>query len=188
MNQARLSLIAAVARNGVIGAANQIPWRLSTDMKRFKSITMGKPLIMGRKTYDSIGKPLPGRRNIVVSRDPGFSADGVDVAASFVKALAAAKEAAGGDGSTEIMVIGGGEIYRSAIDLADRLYITYVDTTPEGDTYFPAIDQTSWQATHSEKTAVGPKDSATTTFVVYDRVDARPSDEPVEAARADSRS
>ncbi len=170
MNQARLSLIVAVAKNGVIGAGNQIPWRLSTDMKRFKSITMGKPVIMGRKTYESIGKPLPGRHNIVVSRDRNFSPDGVDVVPSFEAALATAREALDLNDSEEIMVIGGGEIYRIAIELADRLYMTLVDAEPEGDTYFPTIDQASWRAISSEQTAAGPKDNAATTFIVYDRV------------------
>jgi dihydrofolate reductase len=170
MTKARLSLIVAVAKNGVIGAGNQIPWRLSTDMKRFKSITMGKPVIMGRKTYESIGKPLRGRHNIVVSRDRNFSPDGVDVVASFEAALAAAGEASDLNHSEEIMVIGGGEIYRIAIEMADRLYVTFVDAAPKGDTYFPTIDQASWRAISSEQTAAGPKDSVATTFVVYDRV------------------
>lgn len=173
MKQARLSLVVAVARNGVIGAGNRIPWRLSADMKRFKSLTMGKPVIMGRKTYESIGKPLPGRRNIVVSRDGTFSPVGVDVVPSFEAALVTARQTQHLNDIEEIMVIGGGEIYRMAIDMADRLYVTLVDAAPEGDTYFPAIDQASWRATSSEQTAAGPKDSAATTFVVYDRIGSR---------------
>jgi dihydrofolate reductase len=170
VNPFRLSLIAAVAKNGVIGAGDRIPWRLSTDMRRFKAITIGKPVVMGRKTYDSIGKPLPGRRNIVVSRDVSFGPAGVDVTPSVEEALVRAKEAAGNDDSAEIVVIGGGEIYRCTIDLADRLYVTHVDAAPEGDTYFPPIDPESWRVVSSESEAAGPKDSAATTFVVYERI------------------
>jgi dihydrofolate reductase len=170
VNKIRLSLIAAVADNGVIGAGDRMPWRLSSDLKRFKSITMGKPLIMGRKTFDTIGRALAGRPNIVVSRNSGFAHKGVLVAPSLEAALIRAKEKARESAEGEIMVIGGGEIYRAAIDLADRLYITHVKAAPEGDTHFPPIDPGSWRATISEHRPEGPKDSAATTFVIYERV------------------
>jgi dihydrofolate reductase len=170
VNKIRLSLIAAVAENGVIGVGDRMPWRLSSDLKRFKSITMGKPVIMGRKTFETIGKPLAGRLNIVVSRNSDFAREGVLVASSFEAALTEGEEKARASAEEEIMVIGGGEIYRSAIDRADRLYITHVEASPEGDTHFPPIDPECWRATVSEHTPKGPKDSAATTFVIYERV------------------
>jgi dihydrofolate reductase len=163
----RLSIIAAVAENGVIGAGNAMPWKLSSDLRRFKTLTMGKPVIMGRKTFSSIGKPLPGRPNIVVTRQADFVPGGVTVAASVDAALAAAEAAAGGD---EIMVIGGGEVYRAAIDRADRLYITHVEAVPDGDTHFPPIDPAIWRATTAERLPSGPKDSEASTFVIYERI------------------
>ena len=164
----RLSLIAAVAENSVIGAGNAMPWKLSSDLKRFKSLTMGKPVIMGRKTFASIGKALPGRPNIVVTRQPGFAPTGVTVVPSVDAALVAAEERAAG--ADEIMVIGGGEIYRAAITLADRLYVTHVEATPAGDTHFPAIDPAIWRATTAERLPSGPKDSEASTFVIYERI------------------
>jgi dihydrofolate reductase len=166
----RISLIAAVAENGVIGAGNAMPWRLSSDLKRFKRLTMGKPVIMGRKTYDTIGKPLAGRLNIVVSRNRDFAPEGVIVAPSFEVALVKAGEGAPAPDEAEIMVIGGGEVYRAAIDLADRLYITHVDAAPPGDTRFPAIDPAVWRATSTERSPAGPNDSSPATFVIYERV------------------
>ena len=170
MNKIRLSLIAAVAENGVIGAGDRMPWRLSSDLKRFKSITTGKPVVMGRRTFETIGKPLAGRLNIVVSRKTDFAPDGVVLAPSLEAALIKAEEKVRTSADKEIMVIGGGEIYREAIDLADRLYITHVEAAPEGDTHFPPIDPGFWRATVSEHTPAGPKDSAATTFVIYERV------------------
>lgn len=170
MDKIRLSIIAAVAENGVIGVGDRMPWRLSSDLKRFKRITMGKPVIMGRKTFQTIGRPLPGRTNIVVSRRPDFAPEGVIVTPSFEAALAKAKEGARASADPEIMVVGGGEIYRTAIGLADRLYITHVEAAPDGDTYFPAIDPTIWQATGAERLPEGQKESAATTFVIYEHV------------------
>ena len=131
-------LLAAVAENGVIGRDNALPWRLSSDLKRFKALTLGKPVVMGRKTYLSIGKPLPGRTNIVVTRDPNFRADGVVVATSVDAALEAARDDARRRGANEIMVIGGTEIFAQTMALADRLEITHVHARPAGDTFFPA--------------------------------------------------
>jgi dihydrofolate reductase len=166
VSRLRLSLVAAVARNGVIGAGNKMPWRLSTDMQRFKRLTLGKPVIMGRKTFASIGKALPGRANIVLTHRGGTPPEGVLYAASLDAAIAIA--AAQGEG--EAMVIGGGAVYAETIDGADRLYITHVDVAPEGDTYFPPIDPSVWKDASSESVGAGEKDSAPTTFVVYERV------------------
>jgi len=169
----RISLVAAVAENGVIGANGDMPWRLSTDQKRFRRLTMGKPVIMGRKTFESIGKPLAGRVNIVVTAQAGFRPEGVVVAPSLAAALVAAEETARATGDEEIMVMGGSQIYETAIGLADRLYITHVAAAPAGDAHFPAIDPAEWRAVSAEPVPAGEKDSAATTFVVYERVDAR---------------
>jgi dihydrofolate reductase len=165
----RLSLIAAVARNGVIGAKQGIPWRLSTDLQRFKKLTMGKPVIMGRKTFESIGKPLPGRLNIVITRGSRLAADVVCVAD-----IDEAIKAAAGSGAEEAMIIGGGEIYAATIDRANALYITHVDAAPEGDTFFPAIDQSIWTDVSTAALPAGDKDSAATRYVVYHRREAKP--------------
>jgi dihydrofolate reductase len=165
-----VALIAAVADNGVIGAAGAMPWRLATDMKRFRALTMGKPVIMGRKTFASIGKPLAGRTNIVITRQKGFAPDGVTVAASFDEALAAGAKAAAETGAGEVMVIGGGEIYALAMLHADRLYITHVHARPDGDARFPAIDPAAWRGGARDEVPAGEKDSASTTFVTYERV------------------
>ena len=170
LGEIRLSVIAAVAENGVIGAGEAMPWRLSSDLKRFKRLTMGKPIIMGRKTFDTIGKPLPGRLNIVVSRNQAFAPEGVTVTPTLEAALAAAREGAEAMLANEILVIGGGEIYRETVRHADRLYITHVESSPDGDTDFPTIDPETWRASPAERLPAGPKDSVATAFVVYDRV------------------
>lgn len=172
MSRLRLALIAAVARNGVIGETSGMPWRLSTDMRRFKRLTLGKPVIMGRKTYQSIGKPLQGRANIVVTRRGDTQIAGAMVALSLDAALAIAAEEAAKSGADEAMVIGGGEIYAAAIGRADRLYITHVEATPGGDTHFPPINPAIWKSVSSERFAAGDKDSEATTFVVYERAGA----------------
>ena len=157
-----------VCENGVIGAKGGMPWRLSTDLKRFKRDTMGKPVIMGRKTFESIGKPLPGRHNIVVTRDANWNAEGVSVTHSLEEALKVAESNAG-DPDTEICIIGGGQLYGEAIGRADRLYVTHVMAEPEGDTYFPEIDQSEWKPVSREAFPAGEKDSADTLYVVYER-------------------
>lgn len=166
-----VSIVVAVAENGVIGRDNGLPWRLSTDLKRFKALTMGKPAIMGRKTFESIGKALPGRHFIVVTRDRSFRAEGVDTAGSLDEAITLATVRArctpGAD--DEICVIGGGEIYRKAMPIADRLYVTHVMASPDGDTTFPAIEQGEWRQVSSEDHPVGEKDTQPTRFVVYER-------------------
>ena len=143
----KISLIVAVSRNGAIGLNNQLPWYLPEDLKYFKSVTMGKPLIMGRKTFDSIGRPLPGRANIVLTRDSRWTSDGVEVVQSVEQALVAGEIACEAADVDEIMVIGGEQIYRMTIDLADRIYLTQVDTDVEGDAFFPDIDLNNWSQT-----------------------------------------
>ena len=140
----KLCLIVAVSRNGVIGLNNQLPWHLPEDLKYFKSVTMGKPIVMGRKTYDSIGRPLPGRTNIVITRDASWSAPGVEVAQTLETALELGATACDAAGAEEIMVIGGEQIYRMTLDSAERLYLTQVDAEVEGDAFFPEIDPKIW--------------------------------------------
>jgi dihydrofolate reductase len=162
-------LIAAVADNGVIGRGNGLPWRLSSDLKHFKALTMGKPVLMGRKTYLSIGKALQGRTNIVVSRDQAFSAPGVLVAGDLAAALTAARGDALRRGVDEIAVIGGTDIFAQCMPLADRLEITHVHLRPDGDTYFPAIEPARWRAVERSEHAAGPRDETGFTCVTYRR-------------------
>jgi dihydrofolate reductase len=162
-------LIVAVAENGVIGAGGAIPWRLKSDMARFKALTTGRPVVMGRKTFVSIGRPLPGRTNIVVTRDAGFRADGVVATNSFT----AAKAIATGDAlrrfATEIAVIGGAEIYAQWMDSADRLEITEVHARPDGDTRFPAVDPAAWEEVARVRNPAGSHDTADFSYVTYRR-------------------
>ncbi|MBI5129550.1 MAG: dihydrofolate reductase [Rhodopseudomonas palustris] len=166
-------LVVAVADNGVIGQGNAIPWRLKSDLQRFKEITLNKPVIMGRKTYQSIGRPLPARTNIVVSRDPHLQAEGVVVAPSFD----AAEQVATGDAlrrfATEIMVIGGAEIYARFLPRAARIELTEVHASPQGDTTFPSLDPAQWQEIARSRHAAGPQDSADFSYVTYRRCTAR---------------
>ena len=142
-----ITLVAAVSANGIIGADGGLPWRLPEDLRRFKALTLGHPMVMGRRTYDSIGRPLPGRRTIVVTRQTDWSVAGVQTAASVDEALALAGD---GDGGGEVMVVGGGEIYRQTMDRADRLEITHVDAEIDGDTTFPEIDPGRWVVERTE--------------------------------------
>jgi dihydrofolate reductase len=159
-----VALVVAVARNGVIGREGGLPWHISSDLKRFKEITLGKPVIMGRKTWESLPKrPLPGRANIVITRQPGYVADGAQVVADAGAALAAAGDA------PEVMVIGGGEVYRLFWPLAARLYLTEVDMTVAGDTHFPAVSADEWQEVAVERHGQGPRDSASFTLRTLDR-------------------
>ena len=162
-------LIAAVADNGVIGRDNTMPWRLGSDLKRFKALTVGKPVVMGRKTYLSIGKPLPGRTNIVVSRDAGFAAPGLLVAGSLDAALSAARDDALRRGGHEIVVIGGSDIYAQCMPLADRLEITHVHARPDGDTRFPPIDRALWREIARSEHSAGPQDEVNFAYVTYVR-------------------
>lgn len=166
-----LALIVAVAENGVIGADNRMPWRLSTDLKRFKAVTWGKPVIMGRKTFQSIGQALPGRTNIIITRDQNFTADNVIVVDSIDQAISEAETAARQLNVSEIIVAGGAEIYRQTIDLADRLYMTTVHATPVGDARFPAIIESEWKTILTDRLRSSDRDSAATTYRVLDRLD-----------------
>ena len=162
----RLSLIVCMARNRVIGRAGGMPWRMPTDLKHFKATTLGKPVIMGRKTFASIGRALPGRINFVVSREPNLALAGATVAASLDTAIAAAA-ATGGD---EIMILGGGEIYALALPLADRIYVTELHAAVDGDTRFPPLDPRAWRALSRTPLATGPKDDYAADVVVFERV------------------
>ena len=161
----------AISRNGVIGRDGDLPWRLSTDMRRFKAATMGKPVVMGRKTWQSFPRrPLPGRANIVVTRNPDFHDEGAIVAHSLDEAITIARNTAHETGKVdEICVIGGGEIYAQAMDLADELHVTHVLADVEGDARFPAIDPASWETVTSEEVPAGEKDSHPTRHIVYRR-------------------
>ncbi len=170
-----LVLVAAVARNGVIGGGNRLLWRLPSDLKRFKVLTMGKPLVMGRKTFESVARPLPGRETIVVTRDRRFSAEGVRVAHGLEEALALAAERAAAMGAGAIVVAGGGELYAETIDRADRLAITEVALEPEGHARFPPIDPMLWREVRREQGVRGPKDEADFAFVEYERVGDNPT-------------
>lgn len=169
MDDVRVSMIAAVAENGVIGRENDMPWYIPSDLQFFKRTTLGKPLIMGRKQFESVGRPLPKRVNIVVSRQPGYQPDGVIVINDFDAAIAHAKSIAVDDGVDEVMIIGGGEIYRRGLVLADRLYITHVELQPEGDVYFPDIDPEIWDVVDTPLVAPSDKDEASYRNAVYAR-------------------
>jgi dihydrofolate reductase len=157
--------VVAVARNGVIGREGGLPWHISSDLKRFKEITMGKPVIMGRKTWESLPrKPLPGRRNIVITQQRGYVAEGADVAESPQAALLMVPDA------PEVAVIGGGEIYRLFWPQVDRLYLTEVDLVVDGDTHFPAVDPAEWREVSREVHPKGERDSASFTLRILDRL------------------
>ena len=164
-----ISLVVAVTRNHVIGRDGGLPWRLSTDLRRFKALTLGKPVVMGRICYDSIGKPLPGRPNIVITRNPEFAPDGIIVAHSFEAGMVQAEAEAAALGVDEICVIGGGVIYRAAMGRATILQVTHIETEIEGDTFFPHIDPDVWDAGPVENVPAGEKDEYATRFVTYRR-------------------
>lgn len=158
-----LSMIVAHADNRVIGKDNDMPWHLPADLAYFKRTTLGKPIIMGRKTYESIGRPLPGRKNIVISRDEEYRAEGVEVVGSVEAALALVSDV------EEAMVIGGGAIYKHCLPAAQRLYITHIDANIAGDTYFPEYDLNDWQLAVSEIKAADEKNNYQLRFNVYER-------------------
>ncbi|MCW3479791.1 dihydrofolate reductase [Neisseriaceae bacterium JH1-16] len=159
MTKSIVTLVVAMAENHVIGINNTLPWHLPEDLKHFKAVTLGKPVVMGRKTWDSIGRPLPGRRNIVVTRNADWSADGAEVAHSLDEALALAGAV------EEVCVIGGAELYRQAIDGAGRLLVTEVGLTVAGDAFFPVIDRSRWQEATRE--AHQREDGLSYAFVEY---------------------
>ena len=166
---ARLALIAAVAENGVIGAKNALPWRVKNDFRRFRALTMGKPLIMGRKTFESIGRPLDGRDNIVLTRKPSAAIEGALVAGSLEEAFAIARDRAAERGVDEIFVIGGGELFREALPLAQRLYLTHIEAAPDGDAYFPHVPPEEWMETARELITPSEGDTARAVHAVYER-------------------
>lgn len=166
----QLALIVAAAENDVIGRDNALPWRLPADLAHFKRLTMGKPIIMGRKTYASIGRPLPGRANIVISRDAQFEAPGVQVVDSINDALARAQNIATIDGVDEAVIIGGAQIYAAALPLVQRIYLTRVHASVEGDVLLPAIDWSEWRQCSSERHAAGPDDSHAYSFLEFERI------------------
>ena len=161
----RISFVVAVSRNGVIGRDGGLPWHISSDLQRFKAITMGKPIIMGRKTWESLPKrPLPGRLNIVVTRQKNYMAENAVVVPDAAAAIIAAGNV------DEIAVIGGGEIYRMFMPLVDRVYLTEVDLDVDGDTHFPVLPAAEWQETAREIHGAGPKDSSGFVLRILDRL------------------
>lgn len=161
-----VNLVVAMSRNGVIGRNNQLPWRLPGDLAYFKSVTWGHPILMGRKTYESIGRPLPGRLNLVLTRSQQWRADGVTVVGNVEQGLS---EAAGKSDSGQLMVIGGENVYRQFLPLADRLFITLVDAEIEGDAHFPSVDWSNWQRTHTEPHSADERNPYEYAFDVYER-------------------
>jgi dihydrofolate reductase len=159
-----ISLIVAAAENGVIGRQGELPWRLSDDLRRFKAITMAKPVVMGRKTWESIGRPLPGRHNIVITRQPGYAAEGCDVVSSVDAAIAACANA------DEIMIIGGSEIYRLFLGRAGRIYLTRVHADIDGDAVFALPDAADWRLVSDERHAADDRNEFDYSFRRYDRV------------------
>ena len=165
-----LVLVAAVAENGVIGHANSLPWRLRSDLQNFRALTWGKPILMGRKTFLSIGKPLDGRTNIVISRDPDFAAPGIVVTRTLAHALAVARADALRRSADAIIVTGGAEIFAQTMSRADRLEISLVHARPQGDTFFPAIDTAVWRQIGQKPQPAGPQDSVPFTLITYERL------------------
>jgi dihydrofolate reductase len=164
-----LAMIVAIAENGVIGRYGDLPWRLSSDLRTFRRVTMGKPVIMGRKTFASLPKPLDGRDTVVITRNQGFTAPDVIAVHSLAEALALAQECAARRNADEIFVIGGADIFRQALPLARRMYLTRVHAAPEGDVTFPEIDWNEWHVVNSQSYPIGPKDAFPFTFSVLER-------------------
>jgi dihydrofolate reductase len=165
-------VVVAVAENGVIGRDNAMPWRIKSDLAYFRAVTIGRPVVMGRKTFESIGRPLPRRTNIVVSRDPAYAAAGVLAASGITPALEAARGDALRRGADCIAVIGGTEIFRQTLPLATRLLVTEVHAKPQGDTYLPEIDARLWREVERRPQLRGPDDDYGFSFVTYERAGA----------------
>jgi dihydrofolate reductase len=164
-----LVLVVAVAENGVIGLRGGLPWKVKADLRLFRRVTMGKPIVMGRRTFLSIGKPLDGRANIVVTRNREFAAHGVEVAYSLSEAVRLAEAAARRLGAGEICIIGGAEIFLETLPRAERVHFTQVRAKPEGDVYFPPLDEAEWQETHREPLPRAEGDTAEAVYVIYDK-------------------
>ena len=169
MNSLPLVLVVAVAENGVIGRKQQLPWRIPGDLKHFKAVTMGKPMVMGRKTYESIGKPLPGRTSIVLTRDKNWHAEGVVVGHSLGEVLKLANEYAQKTGATEIAIIGGSALFEETLQLAAKIELTEVHASPEGDVLFPKYDRNAWRETRREGPMQGEKDEFAYSVVTLER-------------------
>ena len=159
----KISMIAAMAHDRVIGKDNQMPWHLPADLAHFKRVTLGKPVLMGRKTFESIGRPLPGRRNLVISRNPDYQAEGIEVVGSVEAALALLA----GSSVEELMVIGGGHLYAEMLPSADCLYLTQIDLAVEGDTRFPAFDDGQWQRIECESHPADEKNPHPYSFEIW---------------------
>lgn len=159
----KLSIIVAMDRNRVIGNNDTLPWHISADLKNFKKITMGKPIVMGRKTHDSIGRPLPGRENIIITRDKRYQAEGCTVLNSIDEIFEYCKD------SEEVMITGGSEIYKHTLEQATRLYLTEVHTEVEGDTIFPEFDRNEWQEVSREAFTADEKNEFDYSFVVLEK-------------------
>ena len=166
----RTSLIVAAAENGTIGQNGRIPWHLSADLRYFKQVTMGAPVIMGRKTYESIGCALPGRANIVVTRNEKFQALDIDVVLNLEDALSKARAILEKEGGEELFVIGGAEIYAQAMRMADRIYLTRVHAEFPGDVFFPRLEEDSWKEVASEKQLAESEGSPSFSFTILERV------------------
>jgi dihydrofolate reductase len=160
----KISLVVAMTRNHVIGRDNGLPWRLPADLKHFKATTLGKPVLMGRKTFDSIGKPLPGRTNLVLTRDTGWNADGIVVVHSLDEALERVRDA------EEVAGIGGAEVFRLLLPMATRIHLTWVEADIPGDTWFPPLEPAQWQETHSRRVQADERNPYDMTFVTLERV------------------
>jgi dihydrofolate reductase len=163
----KIVIVAAIGENNVIGRDGALPWRLKSDLKHFRKVTLNRPVIMGRKTYVSIGKPLTDRTNIVLTSDLGLVAPGAVLATSMDAAFAYARKDADKRGVDEIMVIGGSDVFAAALPMAERLEITHVHASPEGDSYFPPIDPQVWREAAREKHAAGPDDDASFAVATY---------------------
>jgi dihydrofolate reductase len=164
-----LAIVAAVAENGVIGRDNKLIWRLKTDLRRFRELTLGKPMIMGRKTFDSIGRPLPGRETVVLTRGADFAAPGLHVAHSWDEAVSEADRLAAAMNAVEIAVVGGAEVYALALPRTERLYLTLVHAEPEGDAVFPVFERAAFREIRRKSYAKGPDDEFAFTFVDLER-------------------
>ncbi|TAL81515.1 MAG: dihydrofolate reductase [Beijerinckiaceae bacterium] len=168
-----LALVVAVAENGVIGKENGLPWHISSDLKRFRALTMGKPLLMGRKTFESIGRALPGRETILISRDPAFvPSPGVHHAVTIDSALALAAARAEVMKADEIIIAGGSEIFAALLDRVNRMYVTFIAAAPKGDVFFPSVDWSNWEEIHREDHLPQKGDDAAFSFVDFVRRDA----------------
>ncbi len=167
MNEPAIVFVVAMGENGVIGRDNEMPWHVRSDLKRFKALTWGKPMIMGRKTFQSIGKALPGRESVVVTSDPNFRAEGAHVVHSLEAAVERARQFCVELNADEIAVIGGGEVFAQMLDRADRIHVTVIHARPDGDAFFPDLDPGQWVEESRERHDPGEKDDHSYSFVTY---------------------